>query len=128
MGCETKEREISVLLECREAYELVQHFLKTLTRARLRSLPATWGSLESDDLKEFIDWVVKNPSVQFAPCVKAWLRTLAGLESPSVTVAPQLDRSIDAGMQLLATWQGPWGVIKKEDAAFFRMSFQPSKC
>ena len=98
---------------------LYNTYLKTLTRGRLRSLPATWGSLESDDLKEFINWVVRNPSVQFAPCVKAWLRVLAGLESPSLTVAPELDRTIDAGMQLLATWQGPWGVIKKEDAAFF---------
>ena len=94
---------------------LYNTYYKSVSRQRQRSLPESWLSLEPMHLKEFVDWVLKLPAVVLAACVRVWLRRLAGLESSGMD--QQLGgRVVDPGKQLLMTWQGHWGVVKRADA------------
>ena len=96
-------------------HNLFKTYVTTLSKWKQRTLPEVWTSLEPQHLKEFVDWVVKNPAVTLATCVRAWLRTLAGLQNPSGTAGNLGNRVVDPGKQLLMTWQGHWGVVKRAD-------------
>ena len=96
---------------------LYKTYLQTLSRGKQRTLPEVWSSLEPMHLQEFVDWVVKNPAVTLATCVRAWLRQLAGLlECPSEMAGKLSNRVVDPGKQVVMTWQGHWGLVKRADA------------
>ena len=96
---------------------LYSTYLKTLSRGKQRSLPNAWNSLEPMHLKEFYNWVLKNPAVQLGVSVRAWLRQQVGLERPSgVDEEKMSNRVVDPGKQLLMTWQGHWGVVNRAAA------------
>ena len=69
-------------------------------------------------MTEFADWVLHNSAATLARCVKEWVRNFArsGCPSEKAKVSTQDNsRLVDPGKQLLLTWQGPWGVVKRWD-------------
>ena len=91
---------------------------KLSLRKRLRNrLPSSWVELETDHKKEFLQWVVRSFRSHLHEEVKRW--TLSSLLTKTASGRGghwnEKRQSLPkAGMQVLLTWQGPWGVIESE--------------
>ena len=94
---------------------LCNTYATSLSKSQRCAYPETWTSLEPTHLKEFVDWVCKNPACSLPLCVSMWWRKWSGGELSATEPDPGL-KVIDPGRQILMTWQGDWGLVKRKDA------------
>jgi len=91
---------------------------KLSLRKRLRDrLPSSWVELETDHKAQFLQWIVASFQPHLHEVVKSW--TLNSLLSKTTRGRgghwnEKRQARPRAGMQLLLTWQGPWGVLQSE--------------
>ena len=77
-----------------------------------RSRPATWGQLEPGHRAEFVKWVLCMARPQWPACVGEWLQAVWGPGGQHPQAGPKREM-ISPGAQIVLTWQGPWGVVKR---------------
>ena len=94
---------------------LYNTYVTSFPKSQRRAYPEAWTSLEPTHLKEFVDWVCKNPACSLPLCVSMWWRKWSGCELSATERDPGL-KVVDPGRQILMTWQGDWGLVKRKDA------------